>query len=111
LAAALVTALTFAGCQDGYPIAATRCDHLCELTKVTQCESYNPAGCVVTCEGASDSPICDPLFDDLLICLRAHKNELFCNHTGQVMSCGAEQQAHRFCLALNPPAHAQKSSE
>ena len=35
-ATALGAALIVAGCQDGYPIAATRCDRWCDLTQATR---------------------------------------------------------------------------
>ncbi|HKO49471.1 MAG TPA: hypothetical protein VJV79_17200 [Polyangiaceae bacterium] len=70
--------LTIAGCQDQYPIEATRCDYLCDLTEATFCEDYNPAACVVGCEQNLGGSACPELLDDFIRCLEMHESELTC---------------------------------
>jgi len=74
IATVLAAALTIAGCQDGYPIAATRCDRFCDLTQAAQCGEYNPATCVFSCEDGAGGPTCYPEFDALLACLEKHES-------------------------------------
>jgi len=101
----LAASLTLVGCQDQYPIPATRCDRLCDLTKGTQCDGYNPAGCVVMCEEGTNRKDCEPQFDALLGCLEAHRQELICDHTGLIQPCQSEQDTQKICLARRPPAN------
>ena len=82
----LGVALSLAGCQDGYPIAATRCDRLCDLTQETQCGVYSPAACVVGCEAQVwGGAACYPEFDVLLACLEIHRSAI---HRSDGASCG-----------------------
>jgi hypothetical protein len=103
LTALLAAALAAAGCQDDYPLAATRCDHWCELRKATECGTYNPAACVVACEQVSGGPACYPQFDDLLSCLREHEQELVCDFSGQNRPCESEQARLIVCADLPAP--------
>jgi hypothetical protein len=95
--------LTVAACQGGYPIAATRCDYWCYLTKATLCGYYNPAGCVVHCEQVSGGPACYGQFDDLLRCLEAHEQALVCRNSAPARPCEAEQTSLVACAALHSP--------
>jgi hypothetical protein len=88
-------ALPAFGCQDGYPIAATRCDLFCDLRQATECGSYNPAGCVVSCEEVSGGTACHPEFDALLTCLKEHEHEIECNR--MVPACKSDHAALYAC--------------
>ncbi|HEY0468189.1 MAG TPA: hypothetical protein VGC79_28520, partial [Polyangiaceae bacterium] len=75
-------ALAIAGCQDGYPIAATPCDRLCELTKAAYCESYKPAACVVQCEQTFGGAACYDEFEDYLACVEMYQSNATCTVVG-----------------------------
>lgn len=102
-------ALLAASCQDGYPIAATRCDRWCDLTQATWCGRYNPASCVVGCEQLAGGADCYPQFDRLLICLEQQPT-IRCDPAGGdgvVLACSEAQGARELCTmahtAHGPP--------
>ena len=68
------------GCQDGYPISATRCDEWCDASQALDCGTYDPAECVVGCETARlGAPECQADLDSALSCLRGKTaSELSC---------------------------------
>jgi hypothetical protein len=68
IAALLGAALLVASCQDGYPIAATRCDRWCHVRQATGCGNYNPAECVGYCEQSFGDPACRDELDAVLAC-------------------------------------------
>lgn len=78
IALTLGAALAVAGCQDGYPIAATHCDTWCDLVQATYCGTYNPATCVVDCELSYGGPACYQEFEDLLRCMAPYKSKFTC---------------------------------
>ena len=82
---ALGAAAVFGGCQGDYPIAATRCDHWCDVRQNTECGYYNPANCVVGCEAEfGGTPECTAHFDVLLACLDAlPASKLGCSKSGE----------------------------
>jgi hypothetical protein len=101
----LGAALIVGGCQDGYPIAATRCDRWCDIRQATECGSYDPAGCVVSCEQVAGGAACHPEFDSLLACLEKHEHEIECDLSsyGVVPACKGEQAALHACGMLHAP--------
>jgi hypothetical protein len=103
MAVLLGAALAVAGCQDGYPIPATRCDHFCDLKQATECGAYNPAACVVGCERISGGPACYDRFDELLSCLKEHERDLVCDFSGKAPACEAEQGRLAACASLHAP--------
>jgi hypothetical protein len=70
--------LSSAGCQDGYPLAATRCDRWCNLTRELECGQGGPAACVVQCEreASTITAACLPELDALQECLEIHRSEI-----------------------------------
>ncbi len=101
----LGAALVVAGCQDGYPIAATHCDLWCDIRQATECGGYDPAGCVVSCEQVAGGAACRGEFDVLLTCLKQHEHEIECDHStyGIVPACKGEQAALYACGMLHTP--------
>jgi hypothetical protein len=101
-----------AGCQNGYPIAATRCDRLCDLAQETWCGDYNPASCVVSCEESRKNPACDEKLDALLRCLGDHEQEIACNERsyGEFLPCKDAANARLAC-EMQPPPRASGSAE
>jgi len=97
LAALLAAALTVAGCQDSYPIAATRCDHFCDLTQEAQCGDYNPASCVLSCEQGSGGAACYAEFDALLACLEMYETTCENSRFGVLPACQSAQNALFNC--------------
>jgi len=107
--ALLGAVLLSAGCQDEYPIAATRCDRLCDVTKDVQCGEYNPAGCVAGCE---QQPLvdaaCYPAFDARLTCLETHRSQIQRTEFGcggtetKIPECAGEQMALEQCVQAHP---------
>jgi len=58
-------------CQGGYPLPATRCDDWCDAEQTLECGSYDPAGCVASCERRYlDAPACQQVLDIAIQCLR-----------------------------------------
>jgi len=95
-----LVALVVAGCQDGYPIAATRCDRWCDVRRATECGNYNPAACVVACEQASSGSDCDAEFDILLACLESTpQSQITCEtyRLGTAAPCYSKQTALYAC--------------
>jgi hypothetical protein len=97
------TAALGVGCQDGYPIAPTRCDYLCQQT-ARECVSVsNPAMCVESCESAGVGlAACAELTEQLTACLKAKSDtELDCEHllSASVAPCSAEQESAYACGA------------
>ena len=84
--------LAFA-CQDGYPIAATRCDDWCEASLILGCTVDDPAACVVACEDQGISaPACEARFEVVMSCLRSpSRNDLDC------APCFVEEQSLASC--------------
>ena len=84
----LGAALVVTSCQDGYPIAATRCDRWCDIMQVAECGNYNPAACVSGCE-QSFGTACNDEFDALLECLNMNESSIACISTspGLVPAC------------------------
>jgi len=102
--ASLSFALAMAGCQDGYPIAATRCDRACNMERGSQCREYNPVGCVVGCEQLAGGPACYPAFDELLACLEAHQVKVCGNVVdSSFIACSAEQAELYACAKPDAP--------
>ena len=96
----LALAVLAGGCQDGYPIPATRCDRWCELTRETECGAYNPATCVSGCETAFGGEACYAEFDALLLCAeRLPASERRCNYNnfGTVLECSAPKSDLDAC--------------
>jgi len=105
-AAALIlgSTLPLAGCQDAYPVAATRCDRWCDLVQDTFCGNYNPARCVVLCEQKVGGARCNPQFDQLLSCLEQQPNiTCFDSGDGLVPACVAEDEALAGCMVTTAP--------
>ena len=111
----LTTALTIAGCQDGYPIDATPCDRYCTLGLAKGCGDDSPAGCVLTCEvywGWTRSG-CTAEFDDWVRCLKAHEYHLVCDYSfpSPTEGCESTQQALDACMRAHfisrPPTSGQ----
>ena len=107
---ALGVAVVASGCQDGYPIAATRCDHWCDVRQDTECGNYNPANCVVGCEAEYGSKAeCAEPFDVLLACLDAlPQSKLACPYSGnytdyQEPPCNAELTQLYVCITPRYP--------
>ena len=106
----LFVALLAGGCQDGYPIAATRCDRWCELTRDTECGAYNPATCVSGCERAFGGEACYAQFDTLLGCAEsAPASERACDFFdfGSVAACSDQKAILDDCSRRNPPRGAE----
>jgi len=105
--ALLGAGLALVGCQDGYPIAPTRCDHWCDLRQATECGNYDPTSCVVSCEQASGGAACFDAFDELLSCLRVHESTIACRPSsfGVVPECSAEQAKLYRCGMKAPTAN------
>jgi len=108
----LGAALSSAGCQDGYPIATTRCDRVCDLTRETACGEYEPAKCVATCEQQrwGGGAACDPAVEALLACLEIHRSEIrqlngSCGDftAAHVIACKHEQLALAECAGYYDP--------
>jgi len=102
----LVVAIGAVGCQDGYPIAATRCDRWCELTRDTQCGVYNPASCVSGCEVSFGSAACYAEFDALLGCLQSvPASDRACDYYnfGTVADCSAQTTTLDDCSRRQAP--------
>ena len=71
--ALVCAALCAIGCQDGYPIAPTRCDEWCNVSEDSACLGLDPAACVVACEQRGISlPACTSQFEAAMQCERAH---------------------------------------
>jgi hypothetical protein len=106
LALLLAFAPTIVGCQDGYPIAATRCDRWCDLLQTTECGGYTPASCVVTCEQSFAGAGCTDDFDAVLHCLEMHRSELKCADLGSplITVCETEIANLRRCAMPEAPA-------
>jgi len=61
------------GCQGSYPLAPTLCDEWCDATQQSSCFTYDPAGCVASCERQGlDSAVCAPLVKTAVACAREH---------------------------------------
>src|SRR6187551_1922517 len=90
--------LTVVGCQDGYPLAVTRCDRWCNVVE-SQCEDYRPAACVLGCEQKVwSSTACAAGFDALLACLETHRSEVTCYQLSDPnTACSKEQTALVGC--------------
>jgi hypothetical protein len=99
----IAAALTVAGCQDGYPIPATRCDRWCHVRQATECGNYNPVSCVVSCEGLFGNAACSNLFDQLLRCLENPRLSIVCDNSnyGIVPECKNEQASLVECAMLH----------
>ena len=104
LAALLGAALLVASCQDGYPIAATRCDRYCHVRQATECGSYNPAACVSECELASGDPACSDRLDELLACVEKPGLKIVCDIASYkiVPECLAEYTRLGKCAEDHP---------
>ena len=104
---ALGASIVVGGCQGGYPIAATRCDHWCDVRQNTECGGYNPANCVVGCEAEFGSKTeCTAHFDVLLACLDAlPSSKLGCWYYGenQQPPCNTELTELYACVAPRYP--------
>ncbi|HWZ87229.1 MAG TPA: hypothetical protein VNW92_00215 [Polyangiaceae bacterium] len=106
LAALLGCGASFAaGCQDGYPIAATVCDDWCDQTRRVACGSYDPAMCVMACERAGLSRTdCADSVQQALACLRGKTDaELACQawaFTGPT-PCSEQQTTALACGSQN----------
>ena len=90
-----------AGCQDGYPIAATICDEWCVQMRRVGCGSYDPAMCVTICERAGLShDDCADSVQQALTCLRSKSDaELACEawaFTGPA-PCSEQQTSALYC--------------
>jgi len=81
-----------AGCQDGYPIAATACDRYCDLGLVPGCGEYGPTECVVICESHWNSTRCSNELDDWVSCLKRHHYRLVCDYTFPSLKDGCETE-------------------
>lgn len=90
VAASVTAALAIAGCQDGYPIAATACDRYCDLGLAPGCGDYSPTNCVLTCEVYWNSEVCSSEFDAAVSCLKAHKHPLVCDYTSPLSTDGCD---------------------
>jgi hypothetical protein len=97
-------AVASAGCQDGYPIAATRCDRWCDATQATECGRYNPAGCVVSCEATLGASKCVAQLELLTTCAEAKRDLFECRefYSGIDQPCTAEQTAAYACALPYP---------
>lgn len=104
MAVLLGAALTCAGCQDGYPIAATRCDRACRVGQGPECEGYSPADCVVGCEAALRGSDCVEEFEELLSCIEEHGLNLVCERSGSeaVEDCEVERKRNAGCVRQTP---------
>jgi len=102
----LLGPLQAAGCQDGYPIAVTRCDRWCDVRHAIECVDYSPSGCVLGCEQGY-SAACQPAFDALLTCLEEHRSEIACGTAIDEMipRCGVEYIELQGCLMQHSPHH------
>jgi hypothetical protein len=102
-------ALAVAGCQDGYPIAVTRCDRMCDVRHAIECVDYTPSGCVLGCEQGYTAA-CEPAFDALLTCLEVHRSEIACGTAidESVPKCSVEYIELERCLG---PPHAPNGAE
>jgi len=114
----LGVALSLAGCQDGYPIAATRCDRLCDITRANACGTYSPAACVAGCEQQKvwGGVACYAALDAQLACLESHPAEIQpaegnCGSSwdATIAECMDEQIALDLCRAAHAP-HVPNSS-
>ena len=110
----LAAALAAPGCQDGYPIAATRCDSWCDLEQDVFCGAYNPATCVIECELSHRDAECYDEFDDLLRCMKMYRSKLICKNAPSTEP-GPEclQETNRkltTCMNEHPP-RASSSAE
>jgi hypothetical protein len=108
MAALLAAALTFAGCQDGYPIAATRCDRVCDFSQ-GKCDGDSPSACVVTCEEGLRMSGCYEEFDKLLECIEEHGKILACFTASPGSECEAEQRVLEACAVRRRPPTASGS--
>jgi hypothetical protein len=89
----VLLALGAEGCQNGYPIAPTLCDEWCDQTQQISCETYDPAGCVASCEKTGiSSPACASFVQQTLNCLHDHPNETY--------DCGNPSTALSMCTVF-----------
>ncbi|HET7543313.1 MAG TPA: hypothetical protein VFK05_25745 [Polyangiaceae bacterium] len=105
LGGAIALAFALAACQDGYPIAPTRCDRWCKITRASECGFSSPADCVATCESTSGFGACNEALDALLACLQAHETSIRCETwaNGTIAECVAEQTRLVACAAHTAP--------
>jgi hypothetical protein len=114
----LGTTLSVAGCQDGYPIAVTRCDRWCDVVE-KHCESYQPAACVLGCEqkgwghapGLGSRAACEPAFDALLTCLEAHRSEVTCYQLSEPVPACIDAQTALVACATEQAPHVPNGTE
>jgi hypothetical protein len=106
---ALALALVIAACQDGYPIAPTRCDRWCELSRATECGDSSPASCVANCEENPQDAACAETVDALLDCMEAHASSIGCDFWihGTIPQCPDEFAAQAECSNAHPPKRSQ----
>jgi hypothetical protein len=72
---ATVIARACVACAGDYPLPPTRCDQWCDATRGGNCyeSSYDPAGCVASCErGMIAEQTCAAELDASIACYRAH---------------------------------------
>jgi len=111
-ALSLALALALSACQDGYPLAATRCDRWCKLSQAVECGAFTPGGCVASCEENRIDPACDQIVDALLACMAAHESTIGCElwNYGTIAPCQAEHDQQRACSLLYLPSGARSKS-
>jgi hypothetical protein len=87
------------GCQDGYPIPATRCDRWCDAGQLTFCDGYDPADCVLTCsQRYGDTDECGSELEELIACVkRTPAQELVCRYGLDVPPCSDENMGFIEC--------------
>ena len=102
----LLALLPATGCQDGYPVTATRCDRWCEVTQNCD-DAYEPALCVEFCEQQSGwvMAACSTEFDAQLACLDEHRSKLYCGmrFLGLEPACSDLQTKFQDCMRLHEP--------
>lgn len=96
--------VVLSACSGEYPLPPTRCDEWCDATKGGGClESYDPAGCVSSCEAAwaeSRLPIdrCAAEIDAVITCYRSDPTQVArnCDFTAE-KRCTREVEALGVC--------------
>ena len=101
----LALALPIEGCSGGYPLAPTKCDEWCSVTRGAQCKDYySPASCVSDCEDANLSvDECSSLFEATLTCFRRSPNALIqrCIYDNVPDDCSKEVEVLSSCSGAN----------
>lgn len=93
------------GCQDGYPLEPTHCDHFCRAIERSEC-GQDPVNCVLACEQEElvAASGCDTEFSAVISCLDAlPANELPCS-PNSFYRCIPQAASLQACRVSAAPA-------